>query len=80
MELIRDEFIKYSLHEIEPNMSASEWKFQLELAIVLLNQLIDRGKDFEGNIMNELQVKHLYGLLNRCTLQLNVINLELEQS
>lgn len=80
MELIRDEFIKYSLHEIEPNMSASEWKFQLELAIALLNQLIERGKDFEGNIMNELQVKHLYGLLNRCTLQLNVINLELEQS
>jgi hypothetical protein len=76
--LIRDEFLKHTLKELEPTMSASEWKFQLELAIGLLNQLIERKTDFEGNIMTEKQEKHLYGLLNRCTLHLDIINKELE--
>ena len=76
MELIKHEFFKYSLKEIEPNMTASDWKFQLELAINLLNQLIKHGKDFEGNNITELQEKHLYGLLNRCSVQLDIVKQE----
>jgi hypothetical protein len=78
LELIRDEFFKYSLKEIEPNMTASDWKFQLELAINLLNQLIKRGKDFEGNSFTELQENHLYGLLKRCNVQLDIVKQERE--
>ena len=74
--MIKHEFFRYSLKEIEPNMTASDWKFQLELAIELLNQLIKRGKDFEGNVMNDLQEKHLYGLLNRCKVQLDIVKQE----
>jgi hypothetical protein len=80
MELIRNEFFKHTLNEIEPNMTAHDWEHQLELAIALLKQLIAKGTDFEGNSFNERQEKDLHGLLKRCSVQLDIIKKELEQS
>jgi hypothetical protein len=74
--MMRNAFLKFSMEQMEPNMTACDWKHQLELAITLLNQLIERGTDFEGNAFNERQEKDLHGLLERCSVHLDIVKQE----
>jgi hypothetical protein len=76
--MVKDAFFKFTMEQMEPSMSVEDWKHQLELAITLLNQLIERGKDFEGNSFNERQEKDLHGLLKRCTIHLELVEKELK--
>jgi hypothetical protein len=76
---MKEAFLKFSMEQMEPNMTACDWKHQLELAVVLLKQLIERGTDFEGTTFNERQEKDLHGLLDRCSVHLDIVKRELEE-